>query len=57
MGGIWPQLGLVVVLVLLNAAFAGSELALVALREGQLRRLERRSTTGAVLPAPPRSWR
>jgi putative hemolysin len=49
MTGIWPQVGLVVVLVLLNAAFAGSELALVSLREGQLRRLERRSATGAVL--------
>jgi putative hemolysin len=49
MSGLWPQLGLVVVLVLLNAAFAGSELALVSLREGQLRRLERRSSTGAVL--------
>src|SRR5918999_1353008 len=49
MNGLWPQLGLVVVLVLLNAAFAGSELALVSLREGQLRRLEQRSGTGAVL--------
>ncbi|MGH9210844.1 MAG: hemolysin family protein [Acidimicrobiales bacterium] len=49
MDGLWPQVGLVVVLVLLNAAFAGSELALVSLREGQLRRLEQRSSTGAVL--------
>jgi putative hemolysin len=45
----WPQLALVAVLVLLNAAFAGSELALVSLREGQLRRLEQKSSTGAVL--------
>jgi putative hemolysin len=44
-----PQLGLVAVLVLLNAAFAGTELALVSLREGQLQRLERRSATGTVL--------
>ena len=44
-----PQLGLVGVLVLLNAAFAGTELALVSLREGQLQRLERQSSTGAVL--------
>ena len=44
-----PQLGLVVFLVFLNAAFAGTELALVSLREGQLQRLERRSSTGAVL--------
>jgi putative hemolysin len=49
MNGLWPQVALVFVLVLLNAAFAGSELALVSLREGQLRRLERRSATGAVL--------
>jgi putative hemolysin len=49
MGGIWPQLLLVAVLVLLNAAFAGSELALVSLREGQLQRIEQRSSTGAVL--------
>jgi putative hemolysin len=49
MNGLWPQIVLVVVLVLLNAAFAGSELALVSLREGQLRRLEQRSATGAVL--------
>src|SRR6266511_5526180 len=49
MNGLWPQILLVVVLVILNAAFAGSELALVSLREGQLRRLEQRSATGAVL--------
>jgi putative hemolysin len=49
MNGLWPQIGLVLVLVLLNAAFAGSELALVSLREGQLRRLEKRSSTGALL--------
>ncbi len=43
------QLGLVALLVLLNAAFAGSELALVSLREGQLRRLESESARGAAL--------
>jgi putative hemolysin len=47
--GLLPQLGLVVLLVLLNAAFAGTELALVSLREGQLQRLEQRSASGAVL--------
>jgi putative hemolysin len=47
--GVWPQVVLVGVLVLLNAAFAGSEMALVSLREGQLQRLEQRSETGAVL--------
>jgi putative hemolysin len=44
-----PQIGLVLVLVVLNAAFAGSEMALVSLREGQLQRLEARSRRGAVL--------
>ncbi|MGY6499995.1 MAG: hemolysin family protein [Acidimicrobiales bacterium] len=49
MSGYWVQIGLVGVLVLINAAFAGSELALVSLRESQLRRLERESSRGAVL--------
>ena len=49
MRDVLPQLGLVGVLVLLNAAFAGTELALVTLREGQLQRLEHRSKNGAVL--------
>jgi putative hemolysin len=49
MNGLLPQLGLVALLVVLNAAFAGTELALVSLREGQLQRLESRSATGAVL--------
>lgn len=44
-----PQLGLVAVLVALNAAFAGTEMALVSLREGQLQRLEGESAAGAVL--------
>jgi len=44
-----PQIALVLLLVLINAAFAGTELALVSLREGQLQRLETRSGTGAVL--------
>ncbi len=35
------DLALIGALILLNAAFAGTELAIVALREGQLRRLER----------------
>jgi putative hemolysin len=49
MSELWLQIGLVVVLVVINAAFAGTELALVSLREGQLQRLEKRSGTGAVL--------
>jgi putative hemolysin len=47
--GLWPQLALVAVLVLLNAAFAGTEMALVSLREGQLQGLEQRSGTGALV--------
>ncbi len=49
MGDVWPQLLLVAVLVVVNAAFAGTELALVSLRESQLQRLEERSSTGALL--------
>jgi len=51
MGTLQGQLILVAVLVLLNAAFAGSEIALVSLREGQLERLERRGGRGRVLAA------
>ncbi len=49
MGGIGWQIVLVVVLVLLNAIFAGSEMALVSLRESQLQRLERESKHGKTL--------
>ncbi len=49
MSDVWPQLLLVGILVVINAAFAGTELALVALRESQLQRLETQSATGAVL--------
>jgi magnesium and cobalt exporter, CNNM family len=48
-GGYGFQVLLVLVLVLVNAAFAGSEMALVSLRESQLRRLERASRGGRVL--------
>lgn len=43
------QLALVAVLVLVNAALSGSEMALVTLREGQLRRLGRAGRSGARL--------
>jgi putative hemolysin len=36
----WLEIGLVLLLVVVNAAFAGSEVALISLREGQLRRRE-----------------
>ncbi len=49
MSDIAPQLALVFALVVINAAFAGTELALVSLREGQLQRIENQSGTGAVL--------
>ncbi|MFC4008552.1 hemolysin family protein [Nonomuraea purpurea] len=49
MDGYWFQLALVVILVILNAVFAGSELALISLREGQLQRLERQSAGGRIL--------
>lgn len=49
MNDLLPQLGLVAVLVALNAAFAGTEMALVSLREGQLQRLEAQKGAGAVL--------
>jgi putative hemolysin len=48
-GGYGWQIVLVVVLVLLNAAFAGSEMALISLRESQLQRLEKQSRTGRTL--------
>jgi len=46
--GYWLNLALVAVLVLVNAAFAGSEMALVSLREGQLGALERLGTPRAM---------
>ncbi|HET9518230.1 MAG TPA: hemolysin family protein [Actinoplanes sp.] len=49
MSGIGGQLLLVAVLVLVNAIFAGSEMALVSLRESQLQRLERTSRAARVL--------
>jgi len=49
MSGVLPQLGLVAFLVVLNAVFAGSELALVSLREGQLQRLAAESSRGRAL--------
>ncbi|TDQ52914.1 hemolysin family protein [Actinorugispora endophytica] len=43
------QIGLVLVLVVLNAAFAGSEIALITLRESQLKRLETRGAGGQLV--------
>src|SRR4051795_13573449 len=49
MGGIGGEVVLVLVLVLVNALFSGSEMALVSLRDGQVQRLERQSRRGRVL--------
>ncbi len=49
--GIGWQLGLVFLLVVLNALFAGSEIALISLREGQLRRLDQQGGNGRVVAA------
>jgi putative hemolysin len=46
---LWFELALVAGLVLLNAAFAGSELALVSLRESQIARLEQRGLAGRAV--------
>ena len=49
MDGYTGQLLLVLVLVLVNALFSGSEMALVSLRDAQLQRLERNSRSGRTL--------
>lgn len=46
--GIGLQLGFVAMLVALNAVFAGSEMALISLREGQLQRLAQTGGGGAL---------
>ncbi len=49
MGGYGTQLLLVFLLMLLNGALSGSEMALISLRESQIQRLERTSPGGRVL--------
>jgi len=49
MEGYEAQIGLVLVLVVVNAVFAGSEIALITLREGQLRRLEESGPGGRAV--------
>lgn len=48
MSGCWSTIALVIVLVLVNAAFSGSEMARISLREGQLKQLEREGTAKAL---------
>jgi putative hemolysin len=45
----WVEVGLVLLLVVINAGFAGSEVALISLREGQLRRLEQGGDRGRLV--------
>jgi putative hemolysin len=49
MSGIGFEIALVMVLMVVNAAFAGSEVALISLREGQLRRLEAEGGRGRLV--------
>jgi putative hemolysin len=49
MSGLALDLGLVVVLVAVNAFFSGSEMALLSLREGQVARMSERGRAGAAL--------
>lgn len=44
MTGYWFDVTLIAVLMVVNGMFAGSEIALISLREGQLKALERRRT-------------
>lgn len=44
MGRYWFDVALIAVLIVVNGVFAGSEIALISLREGQLRALERSGT-------------
>ena len=46
MDSVWAQVALVLGLIVVNGAFAGSEIALVSLRESQLAALERRGAAG-----------
>ncbi|MEU3019168.1 MULTISPECIES: hemolysin family protein [unclassified Nocardiopsis] len=49
MDGYGAQLGLVLALVLVNAVFSGSEIALITLRESQVRRLAGRGAGGRAV--------
>lgn len=46
MAEVWPELALVGVLILVNAVLAGSEVALISLRQGQLSALEHEGDAG-----------
>jgi putative hemolysin len=46
---LWLRVALVLLLVAVNAVLAGSEIALISLREPQIRRLEEKGRTGRIL--------
>ncbi len=48
MSGVWPQIALLAVLVAVNGALAGSEMAFVSLRDGQLQRMAARGGRHAL---------
>lgn len=48
MSGVWPQLLLLAVLIAVNGVLAGSEMAFVSLREGQVQRLAARGGRSAL---------
>ncbi|MFZ0013379.1 MAG: hemolysin family protein [Acidimicrobiia bacterium] len=45
----WLELGLILVLILINSALAGSEIALISLRDSQVRRLAKEAPGGPAL--------
>ncbi|QCB94413.1 hemolysin family protein [Cellulomonas shaoxiangyii] len=52
---IWADIGLVLLFILVGGVFAGTELALVSLRESQLVQLEKQSARGARVAAVARN--
>jgi len=47
--GAWPELALIAVFVVINALLSGTEIALISLRDPQLRRMAERGGTGALV--------
>jgi putative hemolysin len=47
----WASIGLVLLFILVGGVFAGTEIALVSLRESQINRMERQSARGARVAA------
>ncbi|MGO1288057.1 MAG: CNNM domain-containing protein, partial [Cellulosimicrobium funkei] len=49
--GTWTNIGLVLLFILVGGVFAGTEIALVSLRESQVARIEKQSARGARVAA------